>query len=1107
MTSRRIQRRLATGLLFALLVPGIAQAGRTSPPTARAAARPSAVVAVGDDLGVRFELSSDPAAKRASGSEPIDVALADFDEDGVADLLTLARSAGASTLEIALTSDGRREAVALPAGAARVAAGDFDADGHSDAAIVTGSEIRFVKGDGAGRLAPAGTVACPGPVTALRAADVGVRDGLADLLVGSFENGSPVVMVFAGPLGASAAQPRTIAVDAPVAALDAGDLDADGFVDVVAGAGGSLVTISRPGGRVSVGWPLAASGSISVGGRVTALAVANFEGDAKCDVAYSTDGGLGVASVDESGARLVAHEVAGRGAASRVEPLALSDPKGYRAICALSPEGGIELVETSGRRAELSLDAAAIAPLPISVADAMSSLAVAGHAGTSTLSARAAQEFVVTTTADGGSGSLAEAISLANATPDLDTIRFAIPGTGPFVICPTAPLPVVTSPLILDATTQPGYSGSPVVRIDGACGDSRIFLAAGNSAVRGFELTNFDSAGVLMSGAGGSVVEGNRIDGRTRPAGVESIAGLLIFGSPDVRVGGTTAAARNVIFGTPISGGHFYGIHVPSTDSPRCVVTGNYLGTDAAGANALGGMCDTGVQIFAPEATVGGTAPGAGNLISGGFLAAVGLVVDGAGGLVQQNLIGVDATGTRDIGALQTGVFISSDGNVVGGTSPTARNVISGINGHAVDIFTDSNENVVLGNYLGVDVTGQNEIFTDSAAIYIAGSGNTIGGDAPAAGNLVRGASGVVMQDGVENAVLSNTMFGLSGPAVQVPIGAAPAANDHGDADDGPNRLQNFPEIASAMLCEGQVMVRGILDSRPNRAYRLQVFASEGMSSDGWGWTQTLVADLSVSTDGTGIANVEVDVTNVSAGSYISATATDAERNTSSISRPVLVRIPTADVGLDYTRAPGPVRRGQNVVYTATVTNSGPEAACHVTATLTAPVGTVFASATSSQGTLATPPVGGSGAVVATLGALAPGETATVTMTVTVSADAPGSISSAAAIDAQVEDSVPENDLATDVATVVVDPTITKAKTAPAGQPFQVVLTGGGFLPETVVYIGADETPWANTVVKKGRKIVLKQGKVLKARFPKGVAVPIRVVNPDGGEATVTVTR
>ncbi|MBK6428141.1 MAG: SBBP repeat-containing protein [Blastocatellia bacterium] len=79
-------------------------------------------------------------------------------------------------------------------------------------------------------------------------------------------------------------------------------------------------------------------------------------------------------------------------------------------------------------------------------------------------------------------------------------------------------------------------------------------------------------------------------------------------------------------------------------------------------------------------------------------------------------------------------------------------------------------------------------------------------------------------------------------------------------------------------------------------------------------------------------------------------------------------------------------------------------------------------------------------------------------------------------------------------------------KTGATGQGFKVRITGELFLPGARVFIGSDEQPWPNVRLKGLTRLVL-SGTELKARFPRGVEVTVRVVNPDGGEATTTFTR
>src|SRR5512134_514426 len=61
--------------------------------------------------------------------------------------------------------------------------------------------------------------------------------------------------------------------------------------------------------------------------------------------------------------------------------------------------------------------------------------------------------------------SLREAIFAANGAAGTDTIRFAI-GAGQKTIQPGSALPTITDPVVIDGTTQPGFSGTPIIELD-----------------------------------------------------------------------------------------------------------------------------------------------------------------------------------------------------------------------------------------------------------------------------------------------------------------------------------------------------------------------------------------------------------------------------------------------------------------------------------------------------------------------------------------------------------------------------------------------------------------------------------------------------------------
>ena len=75
------------------------------------------------------------------------------------------------------------------------------------------------------------------------------------------------------------------------------------------------------------------------------------------------------------------------------------------------------------------------------------------------------------------------------------------------------------------------------------------------------------------------------------------------------------------------------------------------------------------------------------------------------------------------------------------------------------------------------------------------------------------------------------------------------------------------------------------------------------------------------------------------------------------------------------------------------------------------------------------------------------------------------------------------------------------------GAPWQLKVLGKNFRSGITATIGSDPQPWPNVVYKNSTKIVIKGGKSLKAKFPQGQEVPIRLRNPDGTETTKSYTR
>src|SRR5688500_4542749 len=131
------------------------------------------------------------------------------------------------------------------------------------------------------------------------------------------------------------------------------------------------------------------------------------------------------------------------------------------------------------------------------------------------------QTFTVNSTADtsdatpgdgicdaGGSiCTLRAAMEEANANAGADTIHFAI-GTGPQLIAPATGLPTMNETVTIDGTTQPGYSGTPLIEIDGTnAGDFHgIHINSGpGSTIKALMINHFQGDGIKINDAAGTI--------------------------------------------------------------------------------------------------------------------------------------------------------------------------------------------------------------------------------------------------------------------------------------------------------------------------------------------------------------------------------------------------------------------------------------------------------------------------------------------------------------------------------------------------------------------------------------------------------------------------
>ncbi len=186
------------------------------------------------------------------------------------------------------------------------------------------------------------------------------------------------------------------------------------------------------------------------------------------------------------------------------------------------------------------------------------------------------------------------------------------------------------------------------------------------------------------------------------------------------------------------------------------VVLGNLVGTDVTGKKAIANA--DGVWITDTNNTVGGTASGSRNVISANTGAGITLSGAGAGSCqVLGNYIGTDITGTAALGN-GSGVYDAGTNDTIGGTTASARNVISGNKGNGVQLA--GSQAVVAGNYIGVGADGTTAVANSGSGVVVdtTGSNNTIGGTAQVACNTIDN-NGTGLSGGYGILLLGNNNF------------------------------------------------------------------------------------------------------------------------------------------------------------------------------------------------------------------------------------------------------------------------------------------------------------------------------------------------------------
>lgn len=522
-----------------------------------------------------------------------------------------------------------------------------------------------------------------------------------------------------------------------------------------------------------------------------------------------------------------------------------------------------------------------------------------------------AATFTVTNTDADGAGSLYQAITDANAAPDHDTIEFNIPGTGPHTINylregvnPSDPdeiggLPQITTPMTIDGCSQVGSvcaidSLAPMIEIRGDYTGTIENPAGLSSAAAGFRISN--ASGVTIRGL--------------------TINRITQYQCPPPSIPIPCSSNRTNAVG--------------ATNSPNITYEYNIIGTDNVGTPGLGDDNGTSYGLQAADSS---NAIIRHNIV-GSYYRAI-IVAGTTDALVEANIVGTNNENTDAIGTLSstsTGIYVG-----INATNTTIKDNLVANYGRGISVATyssttqeTSHDTLIIGNRVGITPDGSPLGGINVGINTACATGVQIGSLNPGEGNLIanyegsgvsiaspsncdagthgyivmgneirdNGAAGVSVTDGsgadpFDMTIRRNSIYNNGGLGIDLTTGDffgdgvtpnAPA----GEVRSGPNNLLNYPVITG--FEPGSAIVQGNYEGPASQTFTLDFYTNETIDPSGHGEGQTWIGSGEVTTDTSGTAEFTFTFNvDVPEGQFVSATATDADGNTSEFSSNVVM--------------------------------------------------------------------------------------------------------------------------------------------------------------------------------------------------------------------------
>ena len=457
-------------------------------------------------------------------------------------------------------------------------------------------------------------------------------------------------------------------------------------------------------------------------------------------------------------------------------------------------------------------------------------------------------------------------------------------------------LPLIVDPIFIDATTADGE-----VIINGEqAGDvgsiSGLALEAGSSGstIRGLSIGNFSFRGIYVN-SNDNVIEKNYVGVLRDGTDYGNAQGIMVGGNGN-RIGGIGNVSTYSDLGkgnvVGFNGGN--GISIYGDDN---IIRRNFIGVDPSSqcvGNGSEGIFDTGDRN-----TIGGPLRRYGNRIGCNGDEGIHLFSNSSEAIVRNNFIGTDNEG-NDLGNGANGIRLYySSQHTIGGIKDRGNEI--GFNENGIYMY-GSGENTIQGNYIGVNRDGD-EIGNDGAGIfmyYIDGTVENVFGYAADAvipsharkGNVIayNGSHGIVMASAFsdQNPIRGNAIYDNEGLGIDLDDDGQ-TVNDSLDFDNGPNELQNYPDLVRAFYRAGsdEIAIEFSVSSGTNYAsYPLTIdayLADDPVSGEG----KSYIGTLSYPTPDI-LARFEIPASTVdwAPEDVVVLTATDADGNSSEFSPP-----------------------------------------------------------------------------------------------------------------------------------------------------------------------------------------------------------------------------